>query len=89
MDHLINLVAGNSWLQRGRRKIQNLARKTTHPTHALLLLLVQNLDTVLAKQALLRARNAIAGVIGVRDGLGNGPLRGKWIERSQVTREGI
>lgn len=89
VNHLINLIGGDSRLQRGRRKIQNLARKTTYATHALLLLLVQNLDTMLAKHALLGARNAIAGVIGVRNRLRNSSLGRKWVERSQVTGEWI
>lgn len=74
VDHRINVVCCHPGLQRARCDIQDLTRETADPAHALLLLLVQNLDAALAKDALLGDWNAIASVIRMGDGTGDGTL---------------
>lgn len=74
VDHCIDVVCRHPRLQRARGNIQDLTRESANPAHALLLLLVQNLDAALAKDALLGDWNAVASVIRVGDGTGDGTV---------------
>ena len=94
VDHLIDIVGRDSGLERSSRKVQHLSSETAHFAHPLLLLLIQDLDTVLAKQALLGARNAITSIIRVGNRLRDSPLGRQGINWSQragvlVGREGV
>lgn len=75
MNHLIDIVGGHTRFQCAGSNIQNLTGQTADDAHALLLLLVQNLDTALAEEALLGDRDTILGVIGVGNGGWDGALR--------------
>jgi hypothetical protein len=48
VNNLINLVGGHAGLQRTSCNIQDLTSQTANDTHTLLLLLVQDLDLMLA-----------------------------------------
>jgi hypothetical protein len=48
VNNLINIVGGHAGLQGTGRNIQNLTSQTADYTHTLLLLLVQNLNLMLA-----------------------------------------
>ncbi len=48
VNNLINVVGGHARLQRTSGNIQDLTGETADYTHTLLLLLVQNLDLMLA-----------------------------------------
>jgi hypothetical protein len=82
VNHLVNIIGGHSRLQCAAGDIQNFARKATHNAHALLLFLVQDLDGVAADKLLLRARDTIAGIIGMRNGLRDGASGGQWVYRT-------
>jgi citrate synthase len=75
VNHLIDIVGSNTRLQCAGSNIQDLTSQATDDAHALLLLLVQDLDTALAEEALLGDRDTILGVIGIGNGGWDGALR--------------
>jgi hypothetical protein len=90
VDNLINVVCRDSGLQFASSEIQNLTSQSANLTHAFLLLLVQDSNIMAANELLLGTRDTIAGVVRVRDRLGNGSLGGERVDGSQGTavREG-
>lgn len=86
MHDLIDIIRRNTRLQRPRRNVQHLARQPTHLAHALLLLLVEDGDVVPADELLLGPRDAIAGVVRVRDGAGDGARAGQRVDGAEGAR---
>lgn len=85
---LVNVVGGDSRLNLPSRNIQHFASEATHLAHALLFLLVQNLDSVATNKNLLRARNTILCIIWMPYGCRDLALLGKGIDWSQGTGVG-
>lgn len=89
VDNLINVVCGHTWLDCGRRKIQNFPRQTTNLSHAFLLFFVENGNVVAPNELLFRPRNAIFGVVGVWNGLGDWATGRKRVNRTQGSGERV
>ena len=87
MNHLIDVVGRHAGLQRAGRNIQDFTGQTAHTAHAILLLLVQDLDAALAEEALLGDRDTIFGVVRVGDGARDGALRRQRVDGTQTTGE--
>ena len=83
MDNLVDVVGCYTRLCRRCRNVQNLTRQSAHLAHAILLLLGENGNLVPVDKDLLRARNAILGVIRVLDALLHLTLRRQRVDGSQ------
>lgn len=83
MYHLIKIVRRDARLDLAGRNIKHLSSQATDLPHSLLLLLVQDSDIVSPDKFLLRSRNAIFRVVGMRDGLRDGSRGRQRVDRSQ------
>lgn len=92
MDYLVDIVGRNTGLHSSCGEVQNLTSKATDTAHALLLLLVQDLDAMLTEHALFRAGDTISSIVGVGDRLGNSALGRQRIDgakRARVLERGV
>jgi hypothetical protein len=65
VNDLINGVCGNPWFQSRCRNIQHLSSKSTHLPHAILSLLIQNLNLRSPSKGLFAIWGPICGIIWV------------------------
>lgn len=81
--HLVYVVCSHSRNSSPSRNIKNFSRQPADLPHALLLLLVENGDIVLANKLLFRPRYAISSIVRMRYSLRNLPPLGERITRPQ------
>lgn len=85
VDNLIDVVGCDTRLQFTSSSIQDLASQAANFAHAFLLLLVEDGNVMATNNLLLGARNTIAGVVRVRDRLGDRSLGGQRVDGPQRT----
>ena len=85
---LVQLVGGDAGADGGGGDVEDLAGEAADLTHGILGLDVEQLDLVAVDERAAGLGDAVGGVVGVRDGLGDGAALGQGVYRPQGPREG-
>jgi hypothetical protein len=87
VHNIVNLVRRDARPNGSRCDVQHLSRQPAHLAHAVLGLGIQLGDLVGPDECPAEFGNAIFGVVGMRDRLGNLALRGEGVDWAQGTGE--
>lgn len=88
MHDLVQLVCSDAGPNGGGGDVEDLSRQPAYLAHGVLGLLVENLDLVPVDEGAAGLGDAICGVVGMRDGLGDGTALGQRVYGAQGAGEG-